>query len=88
MSHPYPSVYQGDSPLNATVSGQGTRLAALNRLRDSGYPSLRNVRCELQRGVLKLQGHVPNFHHKQLAQSVVNGLEGVDRVINELTVEH
>ena len=88
MSHPYPSLYEDDTAATVALPGQGTRLAALNRLRESGYPSLRRVQCELNRGVLKLQGRVPNFHQKQLAQVVVNGLEGVDRVINELTVEH
>ena len=42
--------------------------------------------CEFQSGRLVLQGQVPSFYHKQLAQEAVAGLEGVAQVVNDIEV--
>jgi hypothetical protein len=47
------------------------RLAALatERLRNSEYPSIRNVACLPKGDAIVLTGKVPDFFHKQLAQT-------------------
>jgi hypothetical protein len=47
------------------------RLAKLatERLRSSEYPSIRNVACLPKGDAIVLTGTVPNFFHKQLAQT-------------------
>jgi hypothetical protein len=51
------------------------------------YGCVRNVACRLRNGVLTLQGYVPSYFHKQVAQSVL--LQRLDRVVpidNQLRV--
>lgn len=57
------------------------------KLQMSPYRALRRVTCEFSDGTLLLQGRVPTYHYKQLAQVTVSGLDGVHRIVNELEVE-
>lgn len=61
-----------------------SRVAA--RLRRSGYPFLRAVKCEVDEGVTVLSGTVPTFHLKQLAQALASHTPGVRRIENRLHV--
>ncbi len=61
--------------------------AARVRLQLSPYRALRRVTCEFIEGTLILQGRVPTYHYKQLAQVTVLGLDGVQRIVNDLEVE-
>ena len=61
-------------------------MAAKERLRESPYVQLRRIACDYDRGVLFLRGRLSSFFHKQLAQAAVAGLDGVDRVENEIEV--
>lgn len=61
-----------------------SRVAA--RLRRSGYPALRDIRCELCDNVLVLTGAVPTFHLKQLAQVLALRTPGVRYVENRVRV--
>jgi osmotically-inducible protein OsmY len=56
------------------------------RLRKSGYHQLHFVSCEFHEGVLTLRGRVPTFHLKQVAQTLIRDLHGVDEVNNRLEV--
>jgi len=60
--------------------------AARNRFRKSPYPTIRNLSCDYDQGLLFLRGRLPSFYHKQLAQVAVAGLEGVAQVVNETEV--
>jgi len=60
--------------------------AAKDRLQRSPYPTVRSVTCECDGGVLLLQGRLPSFYHKQLAQEAVAGLPGVSCVVNATEV--
>lgn len=60
--------------------------AAESRLRDSSHLFLRHVKCGYDQGRLQLEGKVPSFYLKQLAQSLVQGVQGVERIDNRLTV--
>jgi osmotically-inducible protein OsmY len=55
-------------------------------MRRSGYYELRGVSCGFHEGVLILRGRVPSFHLKQVAQSLVFHLDGVQEVSNRLEV--
>ena len=45
-----------------------------------------SVACRVEDGAVVLDGAVPSWHHKQLAQQAVLGLEGLRGVRNRLTV--
>jgi osmotically-inducible protein OsmY len=47
---------------------------------------MQRIWCEFQEGTLFLRGQVPSFHYKQIAQTAVARLEGVDRIVNDIEV--
>ena len=57
------------------------------RLQHSPYRAIRRVTCEYDEGVLILQGRVPTYHYKQLAQTAVAEIEGIVRIVNEIEVD-
>jgi osmotically-inducible protein OsmY len=59
---------------------------AARRLHDSIYLDLRHVSCAYHDGVLVLQGRLPTYHLKQMAQEAVNHLDGVERIENRIEV--
>jgi osmotically-inducible protein OsmY len=52
------------------------------RLRRSGYPFLRSIKCEFRGGVTILSGTVPTFHLKQIAQALASHTPGVGQIEN------
>lgn len=60
--------------------------AAQVRLQHSPYRAIRRVSCTFDDGVLTLVGQVPTFHHKQLAQTAIAGLRGVNHIDNRIEV--
>ncbi|MGL4552830.1 MAG: BON domain-containing protein [Gemmataceae bacterium] len=59
---------------------------AETRLRSNSYLALKNVSCEFREGVLTLRGCLPSYYLKQMAQTAVARMDGVDRVVNEIEV--
>ena len=59
---------------------------AENRLRHNSYLALKNVHCDYREGVLTLRGCLPTYYLKQVAQSVVAHVDGVQRIVNEIEV--
>jgi hypothetical protein len=53
----------------------------------SAYRSLRRVHCCCQGGTVVLGGNVPSFYLKQIAQTLVMQIAGIDRVRNCIVVE-
>jgi len=45
------------------------------KLKDSGYASLGNLKCHVVQGRITLQGNVPSFYLKQVAQSLAASLD-------------
>ena len=66
--------------------GVAIQQVAANRLRGAGYTHLAQVACVFREGVLILRGRVPSFYLKQLAQSLVQPLDGVEQVDNRIEV--
>ncbi len=74
------------SQLPCRVTPEQIVEGAENCLRHNAYLSSQNLRCECQEGVLTLRGCLPSYYLRQLAQAVVERLEGVKRIVNEIDV--
>lgn len=59
---------------------------AVSRLRRSPYPEVHRVTCEFHEGMLCLHGRVPSYYLKQIAQTAILGMDGVDEIRNQLEV--
>ena len=59
---------------------------AESRLRRNPYVALKCIDCAYDQGVLTLHGCLPTYYLKQMAQTAVAGLPGVDRVVNQIEV--
>jgi osmotically-inducible protein OsmY len=59
---------------------------AESRLRSNGYLAMKNVSCDYRDGILTLRGCVPSYFLKQMAQTAVARLPGVERVVNDIVV--
>lgn len=61
---------------------------AQSLLRQSPYYPVRQVTCKVLREVIVLQGRVPSYYMKQIAQTVVRGLcQGNWKIENQLEVD-
>lgn len=60
--------------------------AVLSRLRSSPYRVLRSLTCEFRSGELHLQGIVPTYYMKQMAQETIRSVSGMKKIINRVTV--
>jgi len=60
---------------------------AQDRLIKSQYIILRRVSCEFDNGVLTLNGRLPSYYLKQVAQVAVAGVDGVAEIVNRIEVE-
>ena len=57
-----------------------------DRLSRSAYSQMGRVVATYQHGILVLRGCLPSQYLKQVAQELVNGVEGVNAVINQIEV--
>jgi hypothetical protein len=69
-------------PLRTPAVVEGAEI----RLRSNPYLALKNVSCEFHEGVLTLRGCLPSYYLKQMAQTAVSRLDGVERIVNEIEV--
>jgi osmotically-inducible protein OsmY len=53
----------------------------------SPYPIRDELKIEAREGVIRLEGAVRSFFHKQMAQEVIRRVDGVERVENLLQVK-
>jgi len=77
--------------LNPALTEPETSHTSINqlaerRLRSNPNLALRGISCDYLDGVLFLRGCLPTYYLKQLAQQVVVGLEGVERIDNQVEV--
>ena len=59
---------------------------ARDRIVHHPHLAVQRIWCEYSEQTLILRGDVPSFYLKQLAQTAVAGLQGVDQVVNEIEV--
>lgn len=63
------------------------RNAALNRLQSSGYAALRKLQCDVTDGVVTVYGIVSSYYLKQMAQTLLQRLNGIQTVTNSVVVQ-
>ncbi|NUQ64461.1 MAG: BON domain-containing protein [Pirellulales bacterium] len=70
-----------------TISSNRVAEAARARLRNHPHPPIQEISCECDtEGRLVLRGRLPSYYLKQLAQTAVARLPGVEQVLNETEV--
>jgi osmotically-inducible protein OsmY len=74
------------STVMTKVNGRLIEEEAERRLQQSLYPELRRILCNFRHGILTLYGVVSSFHVRQIAQELVQGLEGIEIIDNQLVV--
>lgn len=55
-------------------------------IRCNSFPAMKNLSCELEGSTLILRGCVPTYYLRELAETTVSHLPGVERVVNEIEV--
>lgn len=60
--------------------------AARQRLKTPVHSALSGIKCEFRQGRLVLNGQVPRYYYKQLAQETLKDLAGVAQIINNVSV--
>ncbi len=61
---------------------------ARQRLESSGYASLNSIHCSHKNGIVFIQGTIPSFYLKQVAQVRIRSIEGVIQVVKEIEVQN
>ncbi len=56
-------------------------------LQESAELFNRGITCEFHEGALILRGRVRRYYHKQIAQTIAAGVDGVGQVINQIEVD-
>ena len=79
---------QAIAPVRTRAGTHEVVKMAQQRLQESPYLALRSVDCEFYQGVLTLTGEVPTYYTKQMAQTLVRGLDQVQRIENRLFVNY
>ncbi len=59
-----------------------------SQLRGNPYQAVKQVSCEYRDGTLILRGRLPSYYLKQVAQTAVARVPGVERVVNHIEVEN
>jgi osmotically-inducible protein OsmY len=75
------AVAKDDDPAGAQVEE-----AVQVRMRKSAYLELRRISTTFRGGVLSLHGNVSSYYLRQMAQALVQGLEGIEEIDNQLEV--
>ncbi len=59
---------------------------ACQALHSSGYSQLRHLQVSFEHGRMTLQGQLPTYYLKQVAQSVIQDVAGVREIDNDVRV--
>ena len=60
--------------------------AAQKELAATGYYPLKALSCRFRDGTLTLQGQVPSYFHKQMAQEAIRRVGSIRAIVNEIQV--
>ena len=72
--------------MNATETLSAVLELAQRRLWEARFRFSRSISCQYHEGVLLLRGQVPTYYLKQIAQTVVARVPGVEHVDNRIHV--
>jgi osmotically-inducible protein OsmY len=82
-----PAPQAGDQDLKVAGARRTTVLERVeNRLLGHTYLALKNISCEYHEGVLTLRGCLPSYYLKQVAQTAVAQVDGVQELVNLIDV--
>jgi hypothetical protein len=70
----------------STSTLRGVNEHVKDRLWDNPYLALRTIAWDYRDGVLTLSGRLPTYYLKQVAQSAVAHVAGIERVVNRIEV--
>jgi osmotically-inducible protein OsmY len=70
----------------STTTQQGVNEYVKDRLWDNPYRALRTISWDYRDGVLTLNGRLPTFYLKQMAQAAVARVAGIEHVVNRIEV--
>lgn len=74
------------SPPGAEAIARRTVHSARSRLRGSGYPELRRLRCSFHEGVLTISGSVSSYYMKQVAHALLKDIVRVEIYSDQIKV--
>jgi hypothetical protein len=80
------STSHGGQQYRLEPDDDGLRIAVLKLLQSSSYTTLRRLRCEVTNAVVIVHGILPSYYLKQVAQTIVLRLEGIEGVMNLVEV--
>lgn len=89
MTRESPGSREEEVPSHKTIMsslGDMIALAAESRLMQSPYMELHRATCEWVQGVLVLRGRVSRYYLKQVAQSLVGQVPGVEKIDNQIRI--
>ena len=52
----------------------------------SHYRTIRQLTCRFEGGVLTISGRLSSYYLKQLAQTMIRGVEGIEYIVNDVQV--
>jgi hypothetical protein len=76
------SIPQGVQQYRLGPVDDSLRIAALKQLQSSGFTALRKLRCEVTNAVVIVHGIRPSYYLKQMAQTIIQRIEGIQNVMN------
>ena len=59
----------------------------LRQLQASPFAAIKELRCDFHEGVAILRGKVPTFYTRQIAQTLVKNVAGVEQVDDRIVVD-
>ena len=70
-----------------TVEDHRVRTEVAHALQATGRFAVRRVDIHASNGVVRLQGRVPSYYHKQVAQAAASTVLGECSLVNEIMVD-
>jgi hypothetical protein len=84
------ATFSGADPIQSRVGCgaecEAVRTAARTALQLSSYAPLRRLRCEVTEAEVIVAGVLPSYYLKQMAQTVLQRLDGIRTVVNLVEV--
>jgi osmotically-inducible protein OsmY len=68
------------------TEANGIQARAQAGLLASPYREVQKINCLFSNGVMLLRGQVSTFHMKQVAQTILMNIEGVNQIVNSIQV--
>jgi len=68
------------------AAAEGVGNAAARLLEVSGYAALRQLQCEIIESTVIVRGFLPSYYLKQMAQTILQRLDGISTVMNLVEV--